>query len=90
MVEYTKNIHCGEVIIKIEKNNGKYKINARIKKFGNCSAYMFISKVIEDELNSGKEVKEVINKLKNYSCKLGNSGCIEEIGKCIEEFSKGK
>lgn len=90
MKTYKRQTTCSELIFKIEKRNGKYKIDARMKKFGDCSAYVFISKIIEEKLNTGEDISKIIDKLKKYKCRIGPSGCIEEIGKCIQDFSESQ
>ncbi|MGD9276687.1 MAG: hypothetical protein PVJ67_05935 [Candidatus Pacearchaeota archaeon] len=42
MENYNKETTCGELIVKINKEDNKYKINLLMKKFGDCSAYKFI------------------------------------------------
>lgn len=90
MSVYNKQTTCGELIVTIEKKDSKYELKARMKKFGDCSAYTFISKFIEEKLNYEKDINEVIKELKKYKCKIGPSGCIEAIGSCIQKFKEDK
>lgn len=84
-----KQTTCGELIVEVAKENGKYSFSAGMKKFGNCSAYTFISKIVEDKLNSDISIEEIISELGKYKCKIGDSGCIEKMSECLKEFLKG-
>jgi uncharacterized protein YjfI (DUF2170 family) len=53
MVEYIKTVRCGEMKIDISKDNGIYSLSVKMEKFGECTAYVFISDMIMDALNSG-------------------------------------
>lgn len=90
MTFYNKKTTCGELIVEIKKRKNGYNLSSHMRKFGDCSAYKFISKLIEDKINSGVNIKEIIKELQRYKCKIGHSGCIESIGNCLKEFILNK
>ncbi len=90
MTSYAKTVNCGEMQIDITLQNGKYSVSARMKKFGDCSAYAFISDEISRALNSGETTSVLAERLKQYKCKVGKSGCITAIGECLDNFLESK
>lgn len=86
MAKYVKNVFCGEMNVDVLFRNGVYSVSVVMSKFGDCSAYVFISDEVGRALNSGEDVNKCILRLKSYSCKMGNVGCIASIAECLEEF----
>jgi hypothetical protein len=82
---YTKKTNCGTLTINMSYDKqGWFKMNAQMEKFGECSAYKYVSDSISEGLLL--DLVNKVEKLRQYKCKKGSKGCITVIGKCLEDF----
>ena len=84
--EYIEQVHCGNANIEILLEEKVFRVNIEMEKFGECTAYKFISDQITKELNSAESKVEFAKLLQSYECIKQGQGCIQAIGRCLEDF----